>query len=310
MMASKDPSPVRDLITANHILHHHQVVDGYGHISMRNPKNPHTFFMSHSIAPALVSSPADIVEYNIEDASPVKSGVSEGFKERCIHSEILKKYPGVNSVVHSHSEAVLPYGISGVEMKACSNVAGFLGTHVPVFDIAEHYTRTSTHDLLVNTPNLGSALASHFSNPDSYVARVGTAGAALASTFFSSKDGDNNNNTPTADAQPDHAVVLMRGHGFTALGNSVPEAVFRAVYTLQNARVQTTALMLRDVKMGAVERGRGREEREKGVQDEGIRWLGDKEVGGCRKMGLDTARRSWGLWVREVEANGFFVNEA
>lgn len=180
------------------------------------------------------------------------------------------------------------------------------GSHVPVFDIAKHYTRTSTHDLLVNTPSLGSALASHFSNPDSYVARVGAAGAALASTFLS-KDG---NDTPTADPQPDHAVVLMRGHGFTALGNSVPEAVFRAVYTLQNARVQTTALMLRDVKMGAVERGRGREEREKGVQDEGVRWLGDGEVGGCREMGQGTAGRSWGLWVREVEANGFFVNEA
>ena len=64
---------MRDLITANHILHHYKVVDGYGHISMRNPQNPHTFFMSHSVAPALVSSPTDLVEYNIEDASPVKS---------------------------------------------------------------------------------------------------------------------------------------------------------------------------------------------------------------------------------------------
>ena len=130
-MASKDPSPLRDLITANHILHHHRIVDAYGHISLRNPNNPHTFYLSHSVAPALVSSPADIVEYNIEDASPVKEGVSEGYKERCIHSEILKKYTGVNSVVHSHSEAVLPYTISGVEMKACFHMAGFLGTSPP-----------------------------------------------------------------------------------------------------------------------------------------------------------------------------------
>lgn len=73
-MASKDTaSPLKDLITANHILHHHNVVDAYGHISMRNPNNPHTFFMSHSAAPALVSSPTDVVEYNVEDASPVKS---------------------------------------------------------------------------------------------------------------------------------------------------------------------------------------------------------------------------------------------
>lgn len=127
-MAPKDPSPLKDLISANHILHNHNVVDAYGHISLRNPDNPHTFFISHSVAPALVSSPTDIVEYNIEDASPVTKDLSEGYRERCIHSEIFKRFPSVNSVVHSHSEAVLPYGISGVEMKACVHMAGFLGT--------------------------------------------------------------------------------------------------------------------------------------------------------------------------------------
>lgn len=132
-MASKEPSLLKDLITANHILHHHHILDAYGHISLRNPNNPHTFFLSHSIAPALVSSPSDIVEYNIEDASPVKKDVSAGYKERCIHSEILKKYPGINSVVHSHSEAVLPYSISGVEMKPCIHMAGFLGTCTKVY---------------------------------------------------------------------------------------------------------------------------------------------------------------------------------
>ena len=90
-MAAKGPSPLKDLITANHILHNHHVLDAYGHISLRNPNNPQTFFLSHSIAPALVTSPSDIVEYNIEDASPVQDGVSKGYNERCIHSEILKK---------------------------------------------------------------------------------------------------------------------------------------------------------------------------------------------------------------------------
>ena len=121
------PHPLKDLITANHILHNHHIVDAYGHISLRNPSDPSTFFLSHSVAPALVSSPSDIVEYRVSDASPVQEGVSEGYRERFIHSEIYKKYAGVNSVVHSHSEAVLPYGISGVEMKPCFHMAGFLG---------------------------------------------------------------------------------------------------------------------------------------------------------------------------------------
>lgn len=103
----------------------------------------------------------------------------------------------------------------------------------------------------------------------------------------------------------------MRGHGFTALGSTVQEAVFRAIYTQQNAGVQTTAMMLRGLRMGAEERGRGREGREKGVRDEeGVRWLGEREMGDCREMGQDTVGRPWGLWVREVEANGLYVNEA
>lgn len=88
------------------------------------------------------------------------------------------------------------------------------------------------------------------------------------------------------------------------------EAVFRAVYTQQNAGVQTTAMMLRNVQMAAVERGKGREEKEKGVWDEGVRWLEDAEVGDCREMGRMTMGRPWELWVREVEADGLYVNEA
>ena len=88
------------------------------------------------------------------------------------------------------------------------------------------------------------------------------------------------------------------------------EAVFRAVYTQQNAGVQTTAMMLRNVQMAAVERGMGRKEREEGVWDEGVRWLGDAEVGDCTELGRMTMGRPWGLWVREVEADGLYVNEA
>ena len=83
------------------------------------------------------------------------------------------------------------------------------------------------------------------------------------------------------------------------------------MYTQVNAGVQTTALVLRDVRMGGVERGKGREEREKGVRDEGgVRYLGEGEVGDCRQMGEDGVGQAWGLWVREVEADAFYVNEA
>jgi len=102
------------LITANHILHHHAVLDAYGHISVRNPQNSATFFVSKSLAPALVSCREDIEEYYVEDASPVNKDAPKGYAERFIHSEVYKRYKDVNSVIHSHSEAVIPFSVSSV----------------------------------------------------------------------------------------------------------------------------------------------------------------------------------------------------
>lgn len=39
------PQIIRTLITANHILDNQQVVDAFGHISVRNPSNPETFVL-------------------------------------------------------------------------------------------------------------------------------------------------------------------------------------------------------------------------------------------------------------------------
>ena len=38
--------------------------------------------------------------------------------------------------------------------------------------------------------------------------------------------------------------VLMRGHGMTVIGESIPEAVFRSIYTEMNARLQLQATQL------------------------------------------------------------------
>jgi len=39
-------------------------------------------------------------------------------------------------------------------------------------------------------------------------------------------------------------IALMRGHGMVAVGTSIPEAVFRAYYTGQDAQLQSEALRL------------------------------------------------------------------
>lgn len=70
--------------------------------------------MPRNIAPALLSSAADIVEYRVEDASPVDLSSPPGYVERYIHSEVYKRYPEIKSVIHSHSPAVLPFTITGI----------------------------------------------------------------------------------------------------------------------------------------------------------------------------------------------------
>jgi ribulose-5-phosphate 4-epimerase/fuculose-1-phosphate aldolase len=115
------------LVTASHILHYHDVLDAYGHISVRSPDNHATFWMPCNMPPALVSTPDDLVEYNVEGSTPIEKDAKPGYLERYIHSEIYKRFPAINSVVHSHCSDVLPYCVSGVPLRATIHMAGFLG---------------------------------------------------------------------------------------------------------------------------------------------------------------------------------------
>ncbi len=120
-------SLLHDLITANHILHYHSVVDAYGHISIRSPADSAQFIMSGNRAPALVASPDDFVYYYISNASSVDPDAPRGYIERYIHSEIYKRFSNVSCVIHAHAEDVLPYAISGVPLKPVFHLPGFLG---------------------------------------------------------------------------------------------------------------------------------------------------------------------------------------
>jgi len=103
-----DPALVEDLVIANRILFDQGVVDGFGHISARHNKDPNRFLLSRSMAPGLVTT-ADIMEFDL-DGTPVDGRGRAVYLERFIHGEIFRMYPRVNSVVHSHSPAVIPFG--------------------------------------------------------------------------------------------------------------------------------------------------------------------------------------------------------
>ncbi len=70
--------------------------------------------------------------------------------------------------------------------------------------------------------------------------------------------------------------VLMRGHGMTVIGDGIPEAVFRAIYTAMNARLQLQAAQLE----GPIE------------------FLSDEEGLRATVSNRGTLERPWELWKK------------
>lgn len=128
---------IRDLVVANRILAAENVVDAYGHVSVRHPTRPDRFLIASSIAPELVGE-QDIMEFNL-DCTPVASDGRPIYHERFIHGGIYEARPDVQAVVHAHSEDVLPFTIAKTPLRPVIHSGSFIGQHVPVWDIADRF---------------------------------------------------------------------------------------------------------------------------------------------------------------------------
>jgi len=143
-----------DLVLANRILAQHRVLDGFGHVSMRNPDNSRHYFLSRSLAPELVTQD-DIIEFNL-DSEPLHGDTRRLYLERYIHGEIYKRRPDVQAIVHSHSPSVIPFAASSVRLRPIYHMAGFLTRGAPIFDIRKTFGNT---DLLVTCCDHGAELS-------------------------------------------------------------------------------------------------------------------------------------------------------
>jgi len=203
-VATVDRELIDDLIAANRTLAQLNVLDAFGHVSVRDPKNPKRYLISRSIAPESVVA-SDILALDLDSQAVHPDDQAKLlYRERFIHGEIYKARPDVNAVVHSHSPTVVPFTVTRAKLRPLLHNAGFLGLGAPLFEIrtcAGHGT-----DLMILTPNLGKDLAKTLGK--------------------------------------DAAVVLMRGHGDSVVGPSLPNAVFRAYYTEINARQQLAAITI------------------------------------------------------------------
>jgi ribulose-5-phosphate 4-epimerase/fuculose-1-phosphate aldolase len=127
-----------ELVVANRILANEVVVDAYGHVSVRHPKDAGRYFLARSLAPELVRH-EDIMEFAL-DGTPLSGDARTPYLERFIHGAIYEARPDVLAVVHAHAEDTLPFGIvESVPLRPVIHSGAFIGAQVPVWDIAEKF---------------------------------------------------------------------------------------------------------------------------------------------------------------------------
>lgn len=153
-MDNKVRTLLDELVIANHVLANEKVVDSFGHISVRNPKNPKHFFLSCSRSPEIVSI-EDIMEFDLEGNS-VDGSILRPYGERFIHGALLEARPEIQSVVHNHSLSVIPFGVTNTPLLPIIHTGAAIGRNIPTWDIHDNFGDT---DLLVRNMEQGRDLA-------------------------------------------------------------------------------------------------------------------------------------------------------
>jgi HCOMODA/2-hydroxy-3-carboxy-muconic semialdehyde decarboxylase len=210
---------VSDLVIANHILANQGVVDGYGHVSIRNPENPSQYLMARSMAPGLVTA-ADIMTFDLE-SNPVGGDKRTSYVERYIHGEIYRVRPDVKAIVHSHSPDLIPFGVTDVPLRPIYHMAAFLESGVPVYEIRD-FREPGDTDMLVHTRQLGAALARVLGQSSALLMR-GHGGVVVANDL-PQVVGRSIYLQINAKLQA-QAITFGRPINFLAPGESVPPAV-------------------------------------------------------------------------------------
>ncbi len=150
---------IGDLILATRILVNEQVIDGFGHVSVRDPSRSDRYFMTRDNF-SWIDKEDYIVELDL-DSNPCKSNGSKPSLERFIHGEIYRARPDVNAIVHTHSPTLLPFGVSKTQLQPLYHMCGFLAAGAPVFDIQHQHGITN---MLVQNSELGRSLATSLGN--------------------------------------------------------------------------------------------------------------------------------------------------
>jgi HCOMODA/2-hydroxy-3-carboxy-muconic semialdehyde decarboxylase len=145
-----------DLVTANRILADNNVLDSFGHVSIRHPDNPGHFLMARARAPICVEID-DIMEFKL-DGTVAGPEPGKPYSERFIHGAVLEARPEIMAVVHNHSPNVVPFSVvKKLCFCAIMHMAAPVGRDVPNWDIRDTFGDST--NLLVTNMAMGRDLA-------------------------------------------------------------------------------------------------------------------------------------------------------
>jgi ribulose-5-phosphate 4-epimerase/fuculose-1-phosphate aldolase len=126
------------------------------------------------------------------------------YSERFIHAAVYAAREDVHAVAHGHPRALLPFTVTDVRMRPLFMTADEFGAHVQTWDIRTTFGPGT--NMLITDLDQGRDLAN-----------------ALGVS---------------------HSVVLLRGHGFVAIGRSASQLIRMCKALLDNAAVQLEASRL------------------------------------------------------------------
>ena len=146
-----DQASAHDVVLANRILADQLgILDELGHVSLRNPRNPNSYFIAAGATPASATRDA-VIQRDITTAQPDSQGLS-------IHDEIYKAHPEVNAVLYARTPEIVAFTTGGPQLRPVVNGGAFIGNGLPVVTVANLTDPAAGRDVATALTRTGAVL--------------------------------------------------------------------------------------------------------------------------------------------------------
>jgi hypothetical protein len=126
---------------ANRIIAHEGVLDGFGHYQ-RAPSRTSPITIIVALAQPGAGRARDILELDADFRGGHARSNILPYGECVIHGEIFRARPDVTAIVHHHSQAILPFCLTDLKLRAGHGSRRHDGAVVPSWDSAHEFGDT------------------------------------------------------------------------------------------------------------------------------------------------------------------------